>query len=51
LVRASGKARLVLVEKSGHTFEVGHPFQGSSPQLAEAIDATTRHFAKHLGEG
>ncbi len=51
LARASGKARLILVEKSGHTFEVGHPFQGSSPQLAEAIDATTGHFAIHLGEG
>jgi len=49
LVRASGRAKLVLVEKSGHTFEVGHPFQGTSPQLTEAIDATTRHFAKHLG--
>ena len=51
LARASGKARLVLVEKSGHTFEVGHPSQGSSSQLAEAIDATTGHFSIHLGEG
>ena len=49
LVRASaGKARLVLVEKAGHTFEVGHPFQAASPQLTEAVDATIRHFAQHL---
>ena len=51
LARASEKAKVVLVEKCGHTFEVGHPFPGSSPQLAEAVVATTRHFAIHLGEG
>ena len=51
LARALGKAKLVLVEKSGHTFEVSHPFEGSSPQLTEATAATTRHFALHLGEG
>ena len=51
LVRVSGRAKLLLVEKSGHTFEVGHPFQAASPQLSEAVDATVRHFAKHLGEG
>lgn len=51
LVRASGGASLALVEKAGHTFEVGHPFEGPSPQLSEALDVTKRHFAKHLGEG
>lgn len=48
LVRASSGARAALIEKAGHTFEVGHPFQGSSPQLQEAVDKTVAHFREHL---
>jgi len=48
LVRASSGAKVALIEGAGHTFEVGHPFQGSSPQLQEALDRTVDHFREHL---
>ncbi len=48
LVRASSGARVALIETAGHTFEVGHPFQGPSPQLQEAVDKTVAHFREHL---
>ncbi len=36
------------IEASGHTFEVGHPFAGPSPQLIAALNATQRWFRRHL---
>jgi uncharacterized protein len=41
-------ARLEIVPGAGHTFEVGHPFQGYSPELDRALDATRAHFRRHL---
>lgn len=49
--RAASKGKHVLIEGAGHTFEVGHPFQGPSPELETALDATVRHFEIHLGSG
>lgn len=48
LVRASAGARLHLVEKAGHTYEVGHPFEGASPQLREVLERTGDHLRRHL---
>ena len=41
-------ARLHLVDRAGHTYEVGHPFKGPSPQLREALDRTGEHLRLHL---
>ncbi len=49
LVGEAEKARLHRVPGAGHTFEVGHPFKGPSPQLDDAIAATVRHLRTHLG--
>ncbi|MDP2957159.1 MAG: alpha/beta fold hydrolase [Longimicrobiales bacterium] len=48
LTRASRRARLHLVDRAGHTFEVGHPFGGPSPQLGEVMDRTLEHLRLHL---
>jgi uncharacterized protein len=48
LARAGPSARLHLVEGAGHTFEAGHPFQGETPELAEALRFTRAHFLLHL---
>ena len=48
LARAAQKARLVLVDGAGHTFEARHPFAGGTPALDRALDATVAHFARHL---
>jgi len=47
LARTTAGARLHLVEGAGHTFEAGHPFQGPSPQLSEAMDRTLQHLHLH----
>jgi pimeloyl-ACP methyl ester carboxylesterase len=50
LAKAARKAKLLLIEKAGHTFEVRHPMEGRPPAaLAEAVTATIRHFERHLG--
>lgn len=41
-------ARLALVDGAGHTFEVGHPFEGPSPELERVLSLTTEHFRTHL---
>jgi pimeloyl-ACP methyl ester carboxylesterase len=41
-------ARLELIEGAGHTFEVGHPFEGPSPELERAIALAAEHFRTHL---
>jgi len=48
LVEASRYARLVLIEEAGHTFNVGHPFEGSSEALTHALQSTARYFSERL---
>ena len=48
LVGARPEARLVPVERAGHTFNVGHPFTGSSPELDRAVEATVSHLGRTL---
>lgn len=48
LAAAGTNASLELVDGAGHTFEARHPFEGSTPELDRALDATVSHFAKHL---
>jgi len=45
---ARGPVELHEITASGHTFEVGHPFSGPSPQLIEAMNATQTWFRRHL---
>lgn len=48
LAAASDSARLELIEGTGHTFGVGHPFEGPSAALERVLDLTARHFESHL---
>lgn len=48
LLRASSSARLELVEGAGHTFEARHPFEASTPELNQALQATLVHFGETL---
>ena len=48
LAAAAPGIELAFIEGAGHTFEVGHPFAGPSPELTEALARTTEHFARHL---
>jgi len=48
LARAGPRAHLLLVEGAGHTFGAVHPFSGSGAALDAAVDATRRHFRRHL---
>ena len=49
LATAATSAQMVLIEGAGHTFEVGHPFGGPSPELQAALDLSVEHFSAHLG--
>jgi dienelactone hydrolase len=42
------RARLRIIEGAGHTFGARHPWQGSTPELDEAMDATVEWFGKEL---
>lgn len=49
LHRASGnKATLRVIERGGHTFGARHPWQGSTPELDEAMNATVEWFGRYL---
>ena len=48
LAGAASGAKHLLVEGAGHTYEVGHPFQGPSPQFKEALQATLTHLEASL---
>ena len=49
LYRTSGnKATLKVIEKGGHTFGARHPWQGSTPELDQAMDATVEWFGRYL---
>lgn len=45
---ATEPKELLLIEGAGHTFNVGHPFHGPSPQLIQMFNATQRFLRKHL---
>jgi len=48
LAAAGIDATLRIIEGAGHTFEVGHPFMGPSPELSAALSFTGDHFERHL---
>ena len=43
---AGADAELAILESTGHTFDVRHPFVGSTPALERAISHTAAHFRK-----
>lgn len=49
LAEAAGEhATLHVVEGTGHTLGVGHPFEGATPELEEGIAVSAGHFRRHL---
>jgi len=49
LARASrGRGRLKVIEGGGHTLGARHPWQGSTRELDEALDATMEWFGREL---
>ncbi len=46
---ANGSAELLLLEGTGHTLDVGHPFPGPSQALERAVEASANHFRRVLG--
>ena len=50
LARVAGTGRLTLVAGAGHTYEAEHPFVRPAAPLAEALDLTVAHFARHLAD-
>lgn len=49
LAEAAAEPReLLLIEGAGHTFNVGHPFHGPSPQLIQLFNATQRFLRRHV---
>ena len=49
LHRASaGKATFREIKGGGHTFGARHPWQGSTPELNQAMDATVEWFGRYL---
>jgi uncharacterized protein len=50
LARANPGADLEIIPGAGHTFEAGHPFGGSPPELDRALEVTRKHFRRYLLE-
>ena len=48
LASANSDASVELIPGGGHTFEAVHPFQGSTPELDQAIRVTAAHFRRYL---
>jgi uncharacterized protein len=48
LAKANGRAVLKIVERAGHTFGARHPWQGSTPELDQVMDATVGWFTERL---
>lgn len=50
LIKANrkGDSQLLRIEGAGHTFGAVHPFQGSTPELERAIDASVAWMGRHL---
>ena len=48
LAEAGPNTELEVLRGSGHTFEAAHPFEGVTPGLDAAIDATRRRFRSLL---
>ena len=43
-----GRGQWCPLEGAGHTFGAGHPFQGTTPHLEEALERTVEAFGRHL---
>jgi len=41
--------RTLRIAAAGHTFGVGHPFSGVTPEWEQAFSATLEHLGSHLG--
>jgi len=48
LADAGARAEAHWVPGAGHTFGARHPFEGPTPALLDALDATVAHFAQTL---
>jgi pimeloyl-ACP methyl ester carboxylesterase len=45
---AATNSEFLQIDGAGHTFEVRHPYTGSTPAFEQALDATAGHFRRHL---
>jgi pimeloyl-ACP methyl ester carboxylesterase len=48
LAEANPRATLRIVPGAGHTFGARHPWQGSTPELDQAMNATVEWFGREL---
>ena len=48
LAAANSRAQKIELLKGNHTFDARHPFQGPTPPLIEAMNATQTWFYRHL---
>ena len=46
--KAGADAEITILESTGHTFDVRHPYAGSTPALERVISRTVAHFRKHI---
>jgi dienelactone hydrolase len=47
--QAAAPCELRVIAEGDHTFGARHPFDGPTPQLVEALNATQEWFRRHLG--
>jgi pimeloyl-ACP methyl ester carboxylesterase len=48
LAASAAHPKLLVVERTGHTFGAAHPFTGASPALAQVFDATVELLGRSL---
>ena len=48
LAASAAHPKLLVVERTGHTFGAAHPFTGSNPALAQVFDATVEFLGQSL---